>query len=192
MVVNGSVEKSTIRIAWGWFGSHVLAGILCAIINFSIGMLLDQWYLQVLVGFLSLFLYSTMLGGCAWHLGNQDFNRVKFGRREIDLKRGFKVGAVMSIPLYGFGIALILANAELLPNFYVIYKVCNAYLLPFINVIDKTSFGVLSAYLTEVSWGSIIGVVVLNVIPCIITGVHYILGYKNIVLMDNIMYKKKK
>lgn len=185
-------EKSTLRVALSWLGSHVMGVVLALIINLSLGSLIDNLALQIIVGIFSFFIYFMLMGGAAWQLGNQDRNRVKYRRREEDLLRGLKVGCLASIPLFLFGIALLLAKAELLPNFYVIYKLCNGYLLPFINLIDGTAFGVLAAYLTRVSWGAIVGVVCLNLVPAVICGVHYILGYKEIILMDNIIYKKKK
>lgn len=188
-----STEKSTLRVALSWFGSHVMGVVVCLMIYLSFGAIVDHPAWQIFAGTLSFLVYMMLMGAPGWQLGSQDHNRVKFGRRSEDLFRGFKVGAIACIPLFLLGIALILAKAEFLPNFYPIYKLCNGYVLPFINLIDGTMLdGVQSMYLTEVSWGAIIGVVCLSLVPVIIGGVHYILGYKDILVMDKIIYKKKK
>lgn len=186
-------EKSTLRIAFSWFGYHAMGVLVCLIMFLSIGALLDHPAWQLLAATLGLLVYLMLFGAPAWQLGNQDHNRVKFGRREEDLLRGVKIAAITSIPMFLLGIALILAKAELLPNFYPIYKLLNGNVLAFINLIDGTMLEkVQSAYLTEVSWGAIIGAVCFNFIPMLVGGIHYVLGYKDILIMDKIIYKKKK
>ena len=64
-------------------------------------------------------------------------------------------------------------------------------MLIIINIIDGTFKGISTAYLTQVSWGAIIGVSLLSFFPMIVSGVNYILGYKDIMIMDKLMYKKK-
>ncbi len=185
-------EKTTVGLAFSWLGSHVIGVVLCLILNFSFGTLIDNVWFHVGVGIFTFLIYAMIISAPSWDLGNRDRNRVKFGHRTEFLGRGFVMGFVVSIPLILFGIALLLAKAELLPNFYVIYKLVNAHVLPFINLIDGTSFGVQAAYLTEVSWGSMIGVFLLNFIIPIITGVQYILGYRDLQLMNRLIYKKDK
>lgn len=119
-------------------------------------------------------------------------NKVKFKRREQDLLRGFKIGMVASVPMFVLAIGLLLAKAELLPNFYIIYKLVNGEMLAFIGLIDGAFRGVQSAYLTMVSWPQVIGVCLLNFIPPVIWEVYYLLGYKDIVIAEKVIYKNQK
>lgn len=180
------------RVALRWFGNHVVSQILCLIILATFVTLTGNAVIQVLLLFLMFVVYFMLMGSQSWQLGNRDANKVKFGHKQEDLARGFRVGFYMSIPLWFFGVALLLAKAELLPNFYALYKILNSYALVFINLIDRTFFGVDSAYLTVDSWPTIIAVFLLNVLPMLICGLHYILGYRDIVWMDKLIYKKKK
>ncbi len=185
-------EKSVIRIAWGWFGRHVMGVILCFLVSFALTALTNSTLLLVLIGILSLLLYGSIIGSPAWQQGNRDLNKVKFKRREQDLLRGFKIGMVASVPMFVLAIGLLLAKAELLPNFYIIYKLVNGEMLAFIGLIDGAFRGVQSAYLTMVSWPQVIGVCLLNFIPPVIWEVYYLLGYKDIVIAEKVIYKNQK
>ncbi len=184
-------EKSNIIIALNWFGSHILGVLVGLLISFSFVTFMDNKVLYTVIGILAVFAYMAITGAGGWKLGQDDLNKVKFNRRSEDLFRGFKIGFIECIPLILLSIALILAKAEILPNFYVVYKLLNGHMLIIINIIDGTFKGISTAYLTQVSWGAIIGVSLLSFFPMIVSGVNYILGYKDIMIMDKLMYKKK-
>lgn len=185
-------DKSSIKIAINWFGSHILGVIVGLLLSFSFVNLMENTVLYAVIGILSVFSYMAITGAGGWKLGQDDLNKVKFNRRKEDIFRGFKIGFIECIPLIILSIALILSKAELLPNFYVIYKILNGHMLIIINLIDGTFKGVTTAYLTEVSWGAIIGICSLSFFPMVVSGVNYILGYKDIMIMDKLMYKNKK
>lgn len=183
-------KQSDLRIALSWLGSHVVALILCLIFSFSFISLASTTIIYVLIGTFSIVMYFGLMGGGAWKLGNDDLNKVKFNRRKEDLFRGFKIGMLTCVPMFLMAIALLLAKAELLPNFYIIYKILNGHMLAFINLIDGTFAGVLAAYLTEVPWSRLVFVCLLNFITPIICGINYFLGYKDLMMMDKLIYKK--
>lgn len=184
-------QKSNLKLAWGLFGTHVGGVILCAIVTFALITFVEARPLQVLTGCLSILIYAMLIFGSTWKMGYDDLNRVKFNRRQEDKIRGLKIGLLTTVPMFVLAIALLLAKAELLPNFYIIYKVVNAHTLVFIDLIDHTFDGVQSAYLPNVSWGQIIAVCSLTLITPIVSEIGYLLGYKEIMVMDKIMYKKQ-
>lgn len=180
------------RVSIRWFGNHILAELLSIILIMAFLSLTKNSLIQGVLMVLAFLCYFMLLGMPAWQLGHQDRNKVKFGRKKTDYLRGFRVGLLASLPLWLFGVALLFAKAELLPNFYPVYKILNCHALIFMNLIDRTFFGAESAYLTVDSWASVIGVFLLNLLPALICGLHYILGFKDVVIMDNLIYKKKK
>jgi len=180
------------NVALRWFGSHLLAELFCLLLLIAFLSLTQVMAIQALIELFVFLLYVMLMGTPAWTLGNHDRNRVKYGHKKEDLSRGFRVGFLASLPLWIAGICVLFAKAEFLPNFYPIYKIVNGHVLLWMNLADKTFFGAPSAYLTMDSWFSIILVVLTNGFTMLITGVHYILGYKDIEIMTNIMYKKKR
>lgn len=185
-------ERSNFKIAISWFGSHILGVVVGLLISFSFVSLIDYLQIYAIIGVLAIFAYMAVSGGGPWKLGQDDLNKVKFKRKEEDLFRGFKIGLIECIPMILLSIALILSKVQILPNFYVIYKILNGHILILINFIDGTFSGIKTAYLSEVSWFSIIIVCILSLFPMVVSGVNYILGYKDIIIMDKLMYKNRQ
>lgn len=186
--------KTNFQVACQIFGSHAVGILLCLIISFCLLGLGSIIPLQIFTGIMSVIIYFFIISGPTWKLGNGDLNRVKFGRIKEDKLRGLKAGLIASVPIFIMNLLLILAKAELFPNFYVAYKLLNSHLFNIIGFIDGTFLGVKNtAYLQYVSWASIIVTCVLStIITPLFCHINYMLGYKDIILSDRIIYKKQK
>lgn len=183
-------EKSSVKIAMNWFGAHILAVLVGLILSFSFVGLVDYPVAYLIVGIFTVFVYIILTSGGAWKLGQDDLNKVKFNRRKKDIYRGFKIGLVECVPLFILSLLLVLSKVNIMPNFYVIYKILNGHIIIFLNFIDGTFKGIETANIQNVSWGAIIVIVFLSFIPAVVSGVNYILGYNDIVLMEKLIYKK--
>lgn len=184
-------QKSALKLAFNLFTTHVIGVILSVILSFGLIVIFDNILYKFAIGCFVLLIYVVLISGPAWRIGNEDKNKVKFNRQQKDIYRGFKLGLLASVPMFLLAILLLLAKAELFPNFYVLYKVLNAYAFAFIGIIDHTFENVQTAYLTVVSWGQVIAACAFTIIPTIVWGVNYLLGYHDIIVMDKLIYKKK-
>lgn len=134
--------------------------------------------LCILVGFIYPFL---------WQQGTADSNLVKFKHKNQDSFKGVKIGAVAAIPNYLFLIFLVIARLGVLPNFQlVLYKFLNSSVYSFIEVICGKALSVSGLSV----WQFILLFLLPLLIP-VITGVSYVLGYKNISMGDRFVYRNK-
>lgn len=122
-----------------------------------------------------------------WHDGTNDSNLVKFKHKREDKFKGVKIGAVAAIPNYLALIFLVIAKLGALPDFpMVLYKFLNSSVYSFIEVILGGAVAVSNLDL----WRLLLLFLLPLIIPAI-AGVSYILGYKNISVGENLVYKKK-
>lgn len=187
-------QKTNWQLARSLMGSHYVAVIFCLIISMGfLSAFNGNITAMVIIGIATFVVYTLFMYAPSWKFGNDDLNKVKFGRRKEDKLRGFKLGLLTMVPNIVLTVLILLAKAELLPNFYVIYKLLNGHLMVIANLIDQTAAGVLTAYLTEMQWGRLIIVCIMNcAVTPIICGISYLLGYKNLLVADKLIYKKKK
>ena len=121
-----------------------------------------------------------------WNRGTKDGNLVKFKHKDEDKFKGFKIGAVSTVPNYLFLLLLAIARLGLFPKFpMALYKLLNSSVYSFIEVIVGSAVAV-----SELSAWRLVLLFILPLIIPIIAGVSYILGYKNISLSEKIIYKK--
>lgn len=132
---------------------------------------------SIIVIILGAFVYSQL-----WKKGNKDFQNVKIGRVTEDKLRGLKIGLIASIP------QLISFACLLVPKF-------------------KTAFFKLANYHFFITNDAIIGDVKLAgdlqitkllllflpllIVP-VLSAVSYVIGYKDIILTEKIVYKKNE
>lgn len=121
-----------------------------------------------------------------WHIGTKDSNLVKFNHKSEDKFKGFKIGAVATVPNYLFLVFLALARVGLFPKFpMALYMLLNSSVYSFIQVIVGSAVAV-----SELSVWRLALLFILPLIIPAIAGVSYILGYKNISLSEKFIYKK--
>lgn len=122
-----------------------------------------------------------------WHNGTTDSNLVKFKHKNEDKLKGFKIGAVAAVPNYLFLVFLVIAKLGVFPSFPVaLYKFLNSSVYSFIEVILGTAVTV-----SELSAWRLALLFVLPLLIPVVSGVSYILGYKNISIGEKLVYNKK-
>ena len=131
--------------------------------------------------FTSGFIYPEL-----WNRGTKDSNLVKFKHKNEDKLKGFKIGAVAAVPNYLFLVFLVIARLGLFLSFpMALYKLLNSSVYSFIDVIVGSA--------VAVSDMSVLRLALLFLLPLIIpavSGISYILGYKNISVGEKFIYKK--
>lgn len=184
-------QKPLWKYARSIFGSHVAAVIMAMILVVSILPISENMIFQVCCGVFILLIYWALVSGAAWKLGNDDLNRVHFGRMEKNLWRGVQAGLMASIPMFVLDLLLILFtvfDCGVLSQWgLVVYRVLNMHYLVFLNLVTGTDATLLDLPL----WKALV-VSLMSLITVVCTTGGYLLGYKDIVLMDKLMYKNRK
>ena len=184
-------QKPLWKYARSILGSHVAAVIIALIIVVSILPISENMIFQVCCGIFVLFIYWALVSGSAWKLGNDDLNRVHFGRMEKNLWRGVQAGLLASIPLFVLDLALIILTAFDCGAFsqwgLVVYRVLNMHYLVFLNLVTGTDATLLDLPV----WKALV-VSLMSLVTVVCAASGYLLGYKDIVLMDKLMYKNRK
>lgn len=122
-----------------------------------------------------------------WHIGTTDSNLVRFKHKNEDKFKGFKIGAVASVPNYLLLIFLVIAKLGVFPNFpLALYKFLNSSVYSFIEVISGGAIAVSEL----AAWRFALLFVLPLFIPAV-SGISYILGYKNISVSEKFVYKKR-
>ena len=126
------------------------------------------------------FPYSDM-----WYLGDSDRNNVQFGHRPEDKWRGAKIGLVASIPAILMWLVLVAGKlAGALPGFVKWYRWFNVCFWPYMDgVIPSTVMDPAAA-----PWGGVLAMLVAALLLPVITGVGYLLGYKEFSIRDRLVY----
>lgn len=114
----------------------------------------------------------------AWHVGTKDYNLVKFGHVSYQPLKGLQCGLMSQIPAAILGILSIIhaATGSLTQWLVIAYRVLFASVVGVFKLIDISLYFYLLPLLA---------------VPAAAT-VGYALGYKQISLMEILVYKKKK
>lgn len=189
-------KKPAWRLAGSMLLTHIGAAVLCFVIMISLSIIWDNQVYHFFLGLFILFIYWMVMSGSAWQEGNRDLNRVHFKRMEPDLSRGFRLGLLASIPLFilaaavlGFKIAEI-AGAAITDTVSIavmaVYRMLNPHIMLLMNLILDTGT------LKSVDLWQVILVCLMSFVTPLCTASGYLLGYKDIVLMDRMVYKNQK
>lgn len=119
--------------------------------------------------------------------GNKDSNLVRIGHIKKDILKGFKVGLIGNIPFIALFVLMCVMAAGAAPAFKTVwYSFLNSHYYSLIIWITGSA--------TEVSQLGILQYVLLFLLQLIvpaISGIAYVLGFKDINLWDKIVYKKE-
>ncbi len=128
------------------------------------------------------FIYSFM-----WKEGIRDNNLTKFGHIKADKLKGLKVGFVASIPYGLFMLVLFVMRFITHTNF-------SAVLIQFLNshVYSFTWLLIKNDSFLDISFIRMLGLLALGLVVPIISGMAYLIGFKDISLGEKLLYKKKK
>ncbi len=205
-------EKPLWKIVGNWLMIHISAVVLCLILGWGVLCLGQSLPMQIIASLLCVVVYWGVINKPAWKLGNDDLNKVKFGHKEADLWRGFKIGLLTALPFIIMAVLLILSKLGYFPNFYMLFKMVNGQFLPITNFLDGTylsqlceiQFGYdpytglqhivphVANTIDTIGWGQLIGICALTLVTPLFCGIGYIIGYKDIVLIDRLVYKNRK
>ncbi len=136
---------------------------------------------QILMAILFLaFPYSTL-----WYMGDRDRNQVQFGHLVENRLRGVQVGALASVPAVVMWVLLAVGKVGGTMNGFVKwYRWFNMCFLPYFDSIVPG--GVVDP--AAVSWGGVAAMLpVLAALP-IVTGLGYLLGYKDFSVRERLVY----
>lgn len=123
-----------------------------------------------------------------WKLGDSDSNLVAFEHIAEDKLRGFKIGALATVPGAAAFLLAVIAKIGILPaSVIALYRFVNYQFFTLGNLFFTRSLTDYSA----VSWGRLLSSASIMLLLPIISGIMYILGYNHITLQKYI-YKKKK
>lgn len=178
----GSIFKTALSVFFTHIGATIMALIFCL----GLSMLLIGTWGQIVSGVIVLLVYSIPLYSILWNTGNSDLNKQNFNRIEKDSFKGFKIGLLASVPVYVMTILFVLSKFGLFYNFVIPFKLANAYVWPFMNIIRNTM------YLPDYTVLEVIATALLTFIPAVLCGIFYIMGNKDFAPMQKIIYKKKK
>lgn len=135
---------------------------------------------------LNFILVISFASSSVYKQGFKDANLVRTGHKKLDNLRGFKLGAVANIPFFALFVLMIVLTITT-PNFRTIwYAYLNSHFYSIILWISGSA-DVISKF-------SILQFVLLFLVQLIvpvISGVAYILGFKEINLTDKLVYKKE-
>ncbi len=131
-----------------------------------------------------IFLTSTFVYPTLWQRGTVDSNLSHFGHKKRDILLGFKCGLLaIAIPVV-FTLIAYFTKINLTTALY-------AFLNSQYYVVFSAIFGDATRLYDLNLWQIIITLCIYLIVP-IISGVSYILGIKNISILEKIMYRKRK
>ncbi len=142
----------------------------------------------ILSQLLCLVILITFIYNITWTLGTKDNNMVRIGHKTEDKLKGFKAGLISIIPYCLFIICLLILKNNVAAKFPpAILKLTTASFYSFSELIIGSA-----ATLKDLSLVRFIGLIFLQLIIPVISGISYYLGYKNISLGEKFVYKKKE
>jgi hypothetical protein len=126
-------------------------------------------------------IYIALIYNTAWHEGDKDPNRVKYGHMNKFAAKGFVAGLLASIP-YAILTVLFLVSQAIFANgtsgviINSVYRICNIQYIIFGDGFTAYPF---------------VCILLLFVLPAV-SALGYIAGYHRIVFASKIMYKNQK
>lgn len=135
---------------------------------------------------LSLIMVIAFASSSVYKQGFKDSNLVKIGHIKRDMLKGFKIGLIGSIPFFALFVLAVVMAFGLAPAFRTVwYAFLNSHYYSFIIWIVGGA-----ETLSELGLLQYILLFLLQFIAPVISGVSYILGFKEINLADKIVYKR--
>ena len=194
-------KKSLWDRALGLYGRCVLGNILGFFMWVSISIVVfallpkEQekitFTANLIAGILTLllqgFLFGSIVWSNLWTYGDRDGTKDMFKNQKSDPNHGLWVGLIATIPSW---IAYFVLIADKLFGFWdkytLVYRCCNGALYPLIEWTMKKSW---QTPLAQIGWPGILLSALPIVITVVIAWVAYYIGYKQIPVMKNLMYK---
>lgn len=184
MANNKDSKVSFPRFALRIYGNSVIGVVLSSFLAMTIGLMLDNVPVLILVTVFNLALYCGLIYSTSWGQGNKDRNYVHYGRLKEDYFRGAKAGLLAMVPYVLTSVILILVKASVVSDISFIYRVLNIHLITLINLVLPAG--------EDMTWWGILVVNLYHLIIPITAGLAYYLGYKDIAVGHKLIYQNKK
>ncbi len=160
-----AMQKVTVR-------SELTSGVRAIFLTLTQGV-----GLFILIGFVYPYL---------WELGAKDYNLIKFGHKNEDNLKGFKIGLMASVPNIVFFAMLIIFKNSIFSGFNMpFYKFIVSYFYSFIELILNGAYSA-----NELSVMQIVALALMLLVIPVITEIAYLFGLKGISLEEKLIYKK--
>ncbi len=136
---------------------------------------------------LNMIIIISFASSSVYKQGFKDANLVRTGHQKGDNLKGFKTGLIANIPFFAL-FALFVALSVAVPNFRTVwYAFLNSHYYPFILWISGSADVVSKLNILQFAL-----LFAIQLIVPVVSGVAYILGFKEINFTDKLVYKKEK
>lgn len=144
----------------------------------GLGIVYQIFALVILITFIYTYL---------WQLGTKDSNFVHYNHKKEDKLKGLKMGAIAIIPSVLFLSFLVITKNTASQGFPVaLYRFFNSYAYTFVEWVTSGAMK-----FNQLGIGNIVLLYIIQLIVPVIAFISYLLGYKNIMLSEKILYIKK-
>jgi hypothetical protein len=171
------LKKTTISLALSIFASAMISDMLAFFLTMT-GLLIKFNGILVVLLFVNIIILGMLIYTKSWDEGFRDPNRVKYGRIDKFLYKGFVAGLLADIPFILVYILLIICSLTKW-NEEIMLLVMYGFNMQFFSIIINLQHVPVAL------------AVILLPLP-LISGVSYILGYYQITISSKIIYKKSK
>lgn len=163
-------------------GFFVAAQLMCFMFAAMTMAYYKYTLLAVIDAAASLFIFGAMLFTCASNTAKKD---MKSGG-ELDVRRPFALAFFSALPTLGLFVALLLSKIGLFGNFFVVYRIADAHLIPLIYIMGMPS----EATLLGAGELALLGAFAL--MPAAVVYVTYTLTYRNRDVLEALIYEERK
>ncbi|MGN1412590.1 MAG: hypothetical protein ACI4WH_08825 [Oscillospiraceae bacterium] len=188
-MVNGKIEKPSLMkdTLLGW-ANLIFAEVLCMIVNLFTAKIMSNIFWRGIIGFCTMAILVCIIGNHAYNRAKCD----KAGERTLGAEhqphKHIIASILIGLPLVLEWIALLLVKVSHLSignTVYVIYRLVNAYFLPWINIFC------LEPNLEKLSYMGLISIFAFTLIPMLTFGIVYVITYNNIDIEKIIVYNRE-
>lgn len=122
-----------------------------------------------------------------WEFGNHDDTKVRYKGQRPDPLRGYRVGALASIPYFVLWVLLLLTKFGIMPEGYtLVYRIATIPFMPFVNWM--TANGMLQ---DTAVWQLFVLLLMVAYLP-VVCGVSYQLGHNQFSIHEHLVFSKKE
>lgn len=179
------IKKEIIEPALSILGSHACGVVLAIVVCFGFSTFMGNTWGQIICGIIVFAVYLVPIYSIMWGLGYRDLNRQNFGRIAKDKFRGFKLALYGYIPVIVMAFLFIISKFNLFYNFVIPFKLLNAGVWPFINLVKNKQ------YLPDYALWEIILIALISLVPIAMAGVFYMMGNRDYSPLQKLIYRKK-
>lgn len=184
-----SGRNNLFQFAFKIFFVHIINIIVFLIVAMllvngkSIGIVLSDEATIMIITIICLVIYLVLSYLEGWRRGERDHNLVLYGHMKEQKNRGFLAGLISQIPGLICAVILLFPSASFetarLARYFYIH--CNAFL---VYMDDQLAAGAISDIVWSLSY------FLPAVIPVVVVGLAYRLGYKSFRVLDKLMFRK--